>query len=183
MSEILTFTKKMFDPIHPDPALIDERDIAHALSLLCRANGHFPTFHSVAQHCLECREEAKARGLSKRLQLACLLHDGSEAYLSDVTRPVKAVMPLYLELEEPLQEAVWLKWLGTPLTQQERKIVFGIDDDLLYHEFFTHTGYAVADTVPALVTKPDFSFVEFSKVEQAFLDAFYELTDGKGEIS
>ena len=79
MSEILTFTGKMFDPLAPDPALIDIRDIAHALSFLCRANGHFKTFHSVAQHSLECFEEAKARGLSKRLQLACLLHDGSEA--------------------------------------------------------------------------------------------------------
>lgn len=176
MSVIATFTHKMFDPLQPDPALIDERDIAHALSLLCRANGHFPTFYSVCQHSIACREEAKARGLSKRIQLACLLHDGSEAYLSDVTRPVKAVMPLYLELEAPLQEAIWKKWLGEPLTDEERKTVFEIDDTLLYHEFFTHTGLAVADTVPPIVSSPSFAFVEFSKVEQAFLDAFYELT-------
>lgn len=176
MSVIATFTGKIFDPLAPEPALIDIRDIAHALSFLCRANGHFKTFHSVAQHSLECYDEAKARGLSKRLQLACLLHDGSEAYLSDVTRPVKAVMPLYLELEAPLQEAIWLKWLETPLTQEERKIVFGIDDDLLYHEFYTHTGIALADTVPQLQTGPSFAYEEFSKVEQAFLDAFYELT-------
>lgn len=177
MSRILTFTKKMFDPLAPEAELIDERDIAHALSLLCRANGHFPTFHSVAQHSLECREEAKARGLSKRLQLACLLHDGSEAYLSDVTRPVKAHMPLYLEMEAPLQEAIWNKFLGEPLTQEERDVVFGIDDALLYHEFFTHTGYAVADTVPQIETAPSFAFVPFAEVEQAFLDAFYELTE------
>lgn len=176
MSVIATFTHKMFDPLQPDPALIDERDIAHALSLLCRANGHFPTFYSVCQHSIACREEAKARGLSKRIQLACLLHDGSEAYLSDVTRPVKAVMPLYLELEAPLQEAIWKKWLGEPLTDEERKTVFEIDDTLLYHEFFTHTGLAVADTVPPIVSSPSFAFVEFSKVEQSFLDAFYELT-------
>jgi len=176
MSVIATFTHKMFDPLQPDPALIDERDIAHALSLLCRANGHFPTFYSVCQHSIACREEAKARGLSKRIQLACLLHDGSEAYLSDVTRPVKAVMPLYLELEAPLQEAIWKKWLGEPLTDEERRTVFEIDDTLLYHEFFTHTGLAVADTVPGIVSSPSFAFVEFSKVEQAFLDAFYELT-------
>ena len=176
MSEIATFTGKMFDPLAPDPALIDERDIAHALSFLCRANGHFKTFHSVAQHCLECYREARVRGLSRRLQLACLLHDGSEAYLSDVTRPVKAAMPMYLEMEAPLQEAIWRKWLGTPLTQEERKIVFGIDDDLLYHEFFTHTGIAVADTVPEILTSPIFAFEPFEQVEQAFLDAFYELT-------
>lgn len=182
MSEILTFTGKMFDPLAPDPALIDIRDIAHALSFLCRANGHFKTFHSVAQHSLECFEEAKARGLSKRLQLACLLHDGSEAYLSDVTRPVKAMMPLYLELEAPLQEAVWLKWLETPLTQEERQIVFGIDDDLLYHEFYTHTGLALTEHVPQILSKPSFAYEEFSEVEQAFLDAFYESMTERGAM-
>lgn len=176
MSCILTYSGKMFDPIHPDGALIDERDIAHALSMMCRANGHFPTFHSVGQHCLECREEAKARGLNKRLQLACLLHDGSEAYIADVTRPVKAVMPVYLEYETPLQEAIWNKWLETPLTEEERRQVFEIDDALLYHEFLTHTGYPVADKEPRIVSEPSFAFVEFAKVEQAFLDALYELT-------
>ena len=175
MSEILTFTKKMFDPIHPNPGLIDERDIAHALSMLCRANGHFPTFHSVAQHSLECWEEARARGMSERLQLACLLHDGSEAYLSDVTRPVKAVMPMYLDYEGPLQEEIWNKWLETPLTQEERRQVFAIDDALLYHEFFTHTGYALTENAPEIKTKPTFAFVPFAQVEQAFLDAFYSL--------
>jgi 5'-deoxynucleotidase YfbR-like HD superfamily hydrolase len=63
---------------------IDERDIAHALSLVCRANGHFPHFFSVAQHSINCMKEAAARGYSTRVQLGCLLHDGSEAYLSDI---------------------------------------------------------------------------------------------------
>ena len=175
MSEILTFTKKMFNPLQPDVELIDIRDIAHALSFLCRANGHFATFHSVAQHSLECQQEAKMRGLSKRLQLACLLHDASEAYISDVTRPVKAQMPLYLELEAPLQETIWNKYLGEALTEEELKIVFGIDDDMLHHEFFAHTGYRIAKEDPKLSSDPTYGFVPFEQVEQAFLDAFEEL--------
>lgn len=174
MSEILTYTGKMMDPLKPDSRLIDIRDIAHALSLLCRANGHFPTFYSVGQHSLACCEEAAARGLSKRIRLACLLHDGSEAYLSDVTRPVKAAMPLYLEFEGPLQEAIWNKWLGEPLNREERKLVFEIDDALLYHEFYTHTGMALADTAPRIESKPSFAFVEFSQVEREFLKAFQD---------
>jgi len=39
------------------------------------------------------------------------LHDASEAYLSDVTRPVKQELPQYLEIEKPLQEAIWRKYL------------------------------------------------------------------------
>jgi hypothetical protein len=111
------------------------------------------------------------------LQLACLLHDGSEAYLSDVTRPVKKEMPLYLEFETPLQEAIWNKWLEEPLTEEERKTVFGIDDALLYHEFYTHTGMRLAKTEPEILTKPSFAFVPFGEVEKAFLEAFAFLTE------
>ena len=46
----MTYSKIMFDPLQPDTALIDIQDIAHALSMLCRANGHFPIFYSVGQH-------------------------------------------------------------------------------------------------------------------------------------
>ena len=89
MSYITTYTGKHFDPIQPEPGLFDLTDISHALSLLCRGNGHMKHFYSVAQHSIACAEEAKARGYSARVQLGCLLHDASEAYLSDVTRPGK----------------------------------------------------------------------------------------------
>ena len=49
---ITTYTGKHFDPTHPDEELICIEDIAHALSLLCRGNGHVRTFFSVGQHCI-----------------------------------------------------------------------------------------------------------------------------------
>lgn len=177
MSEILTYTGKMFDPIAPEPGKIDVRDMAHALSLLCRANGHFPTFYSVAQHCIACAREAGARGWSRRVQLGCLLHDGSEAYLSDVTRPVKKVLPAYLEIEKPLQDVIWDRYLEPSLTPEELGQVFQIDDELLYHEFLTHTGMALADTAPVLASAPSFAFVDFRAVEQEYLSLFRELTE------
>ena len=61
-----------------DPEAISIRDIAHALSLICRGNGHVRNFWSVGQHCLDCAHEAQARKLSPRMILACLLHDASE---------------------------------------------------------------------------------------------------------
>lgn len=135
MSYITTFTKRHFDPINADIDDIEIADIAHALSLLCRANGHFEHFYSVAQHSLNCVKEAKARGYSERVQLGCLLHDASEAYLSDVTRPMKAQLPKYFEVEEKLQNAIFNKWINPSLTEEERKQVFEIDDTVLYHEF------------------------------------------------
>ena len=54
MSFITTYTKKYFDPLNVDESLLDIKDIAHALSLICRGNGHVQYFYSVAQHSLAC---------------------------------------------------------------------------------------------------------------------------------
>jgi len=176
MSQIRTFSGIMIDPIRPQPELICIEDIAHALSMLCRANGHFATFHSVGQHCISCAKEAKARGLSRRVQLACLLHDGSEAYLSDVTRPVKQEMPLYRQIEEPLQDMIWNKFLGSPLTKQEYDQVFQIDDDVLYHEFFAMTGMALWSPAPELKSQPSYEFLGFDHTRQEYMELFHDLT-------
>ena len=87
---ISTYTGRHFDPYHAVAADLDVRDIAHAQSLMTRANGHFPAFYSVGQHSLACAREALVRGEANQTALFCLLHDGAEAYMSDVTRPVKA---------------------------------------------------------------------------------------------
>lgn len=175
MSQIMTHSHKMFDPLQPDPTLIDIQDIAHALSMLCRANGHFKSFYSVGQHCVNCANEAIARGYSRRVQLACLLHDASEAYLSDVTRPVKQELPRYKEIEAPLQDTIWRKYLGTPLTEEENRQVFAIDDDILWHEFVNLMGAALNDNEPALASSPIYEFMGFEGCREAYLQLFYNL--------
>ena len=119
MSYITTVTGIHFYPLNPNPKDIDIEDIAHALSLICRANGHFRHFYSVAQHCIACAEEAIERGYSPEVILGCLLHDASEAYLCDVTRPVKKHIPQYLQAEEKLQEVIWKRFIGRELTDAE----------------------------------------------------------------
>lgn len=176
MSYITTYTKKWIDPVHPSPEAIEIRDIAHALSFLCRAGGHFPEFFSVAQHSILCMKEAQARGYSTRVQLGCLLHDASEAYLSDITRPVKAELPRYLEIEAPLQDMIWKKWISPELTPEEIKLIFQVDDQLLYHEFFSMTGIALLPEPPALSSNPSFHFADFSSVEQEFIQLFDDLS-------
>ena len=48
MSEyITTYTGLHFRPTEPDSDLIRIQDMAHALSLICRGNGHVQTFWSV----------------------------------------------------------------------------------------------------------------------------------------
>ena len=175
MSRIMTCSHKMFDPLAPEIDLIDIEDIAHSLSMLCRANGHFRSFYSVGLHSINCAREAMARGYSRRVQLACLLHDGSEAYLSDVTRPVKQEIPRYKEIEEPLQEVIWQKYLGQALTEEENRLVFLIDDDILENEFPALMGAKLKDTVPVLSSHPQYAFQSFLATEQEFLSLFREL--------
>ena len=169
MSYITTYLKKHFDPVNTNVADIDICDIAHALSLICRANGHFPHFYSVAQHSLNCAIEAKARGYSKRVQLGCLLHDASEAYLSDVTRPVKALLPQYLDVEEKLQNAIFDKWIVPSLTEEECKLVFEVDDAVLYHEFLAMMGERIFDSEPTMCASMSCDFEEFSLVEEKYI--------------
>lgn len=61
MCQIKTYRGIFFDPLNPNPEDIDIVDISHALSMLCRANGHSPVFYSVAQHQLQ------ERGFGKRI--------------------------------------------------------------------------------------------------------------------
>lgn len=135
MSYITTVTGKHFDPMDPGNQDFNIVDIAHALSLICRGNGHIRFFYSVAQHSIACAEEAVARGYSPEVILGCLLHDASEAYLSDVTRPVKTELPQYLIAEEKLQRAIWQHFIGRDLTADEMNQIFEIDDMMLSAEF------------------------------------------------
>ena len=175
MSYILTYKKKEFYPLEPKIEDIDIEDIAHALSLLCRANGHFNHFYSVGIHSLNCAYEAKARGYSQNVILGCLLHDGSEAYLADITRPVKKHLHRYLEIEDVLQSKIFEKWIPT-LTEEEKNQVFEIDDAILYYEFTTLFDEKIFDYEPILSSQPRFEFIEFSKIENEFIELFYKLT-------
>jgi hypothetical protein len=103
-----------FWPLDPRPADIHIADIAVALSNLCRFNGHVEELYSVAEHSVRVAEYVERQLYSdrwhhpqpKRVMLAALLHDASEAYLVDVPRPVKRQMPTYVEAERRVEACV-----------------------------------------------------------------------------
>ena len=172
MSYILTVSGKHFDPAEPDETLLDINDIAHAISLLCRANGHFSRFYSVAQHSLACAEEAEARGYGRDLVLACLLHDASETYLSDVTRPVKKDLPYYLQIEDVLQHIIWRHYIGRDLTEDEEKLIFEIDDQRLSKEFNLLMKEDLDDKWKQLQKENDCPAEAPEETEKRFLEMF-----------
>lgn len=184
MSDIITYTGIQMNPLQPKPEQIEIRDIAHALSLICRGGGHVKHFYSVAQHCLACAEEARVRGYSVRVQLGSLLHDGSEAYIADVTRPVKQQMPQYYEIEGPLQAVIWEKFMtdadGRPMPpdEEEKKLIFAIDDQMMSLDLYWLLGdQSVIISSEILSDRSDASrdFVPMEQVEQEFLQRFTEL--------
>lgn len=171
-SYITTYTRKHLDPVHPDPEGIIIEDIAHALSLLCRGNGHVTTFWSVGQHCICCAKEAAGRGFSNRIVLACLLHDASECYMSDVPRPFKQTMQEYIRQEEYLLSVIYTKFLGTDLTVEEQRQVKEIDDDLLWYDLVNLLDMTPDREKPEMHTKVECKVQPFEEVEQEYLDIF-----------
>ena len=149
MSEyITTYTGKHFNPTQPNPDLISIQDIAHALSLICSGNGHVQTFWSVGQHCICCAKEAAARGLSDRMVLACLLHDASECYMSDVPTPFKKELPEY---QAQLNE---------------------IDHAMLLYDLENLLGEVQYGEIPDLHIDLDYTVRSFTEVEDEYLMLF-----------
>lgn len=173
---ITTYSGVKFSPLNPKEEDIRIDDIAHALSLMTRANGHFPEFYSVAQHCIACCKEAIARGYSNRVALALLLHDASEAYLADITRHVKQYLEVYLQAEAKLQNMVYSMFLGELLNEQEREQIDSVDNVMLYHEFLHYTSEELSNYKGEILSTPNFKFFEFKIIEQEYKDLFYNLT-------
>ena len=102
---VQTFTGKRINPFAPRSGDICIEDIAHALSLICRFNGHTETFYSVAEHCIWV-----SKLVSRKNALAGLLHDAAEAYFADVSSPVKDVLPGIQAMEDNLLRVIMRKF-------------------------------------------------------------------------
>lgn len=90
----------------PDPATIDIRSIAAALSKVCRFGGHCPQFYSVAEHSVLAARLARSDGFPVEAVRAVLLHDAAEAYIGDLVKPLKIMLPAYREVERRLEAAI-----------------------------------------------------------------------------
>ena len=175
-NEIRTFHGINMDPFHPRLSDICIEDIAHALAMLCRANGHIGHFYSVAQHCLNCEKEAEARGMSLRTRLFSLLHDATECYISDLTRPVKRHFKLYYQVEAALAEVIYDALCRAQPTPEEFACVGLVDDCLLYYEFLELCDEKMFDEEPPRFGALDFSLRPFDAVIADYLARYHALT-------
>ena len=107
-SWILTRSGRHLDFQNPDPAEIAIKDIAVSLSRECRFSGQTRLFYSVAQHSV-----LASWIVPEAYALEALLHDATEAYLRDLPRPLKHLLPAYVRIERRLDRVIRRKF-GLP---------------------------------------------------------------------
>lgn len=172
MTWIQTYTGKQFYPLEPRLDDICIEDIAHALSMICRFNGHTKNFYSVAEHSVYvsqfCPDNLKLKGL---------LHDASEAYISDVGKPIKPELQGYSWIENQLQGAIEIKF---NVCQDPHRFVKEIDRRILADEQMQVMGphpveWSQTRNIEPLGVK--INCWSPNKAEYEFMKLFYELTN------
>lgn len=114
---ITTYTARSVNPLEINPSDVCLEDVAHHLACINRFVGAVPIPISVAQHSVYVSRVVEVfwqhRGATDAEILAAakqgLFHDGSEAYLGDVSKWVKAdpSMKFYREAEHRAQIAIY----------------------------------------------------------------------------
>jgi hypothetical protein len=126
---IITYTGERFRPL-ANEGVLDWEDIARGLANECRYAGQC-RFYSVAEHSIRIAAALEARGHAPEVCRAGLLHDAAEAYLCDIPRPIKHLLPGYKEAENALLSRI-LTTAG--LKPELPAVVHEVDNEILAAE-------------------------------------------------
>jgi hypothetical protein len=158
-----------FDFRNPQASPFTIEDIAHGLSMLCRYAGQCRIFYSVAEHCLLVSDMVPEHAF------AALMHDAAEAFVGDITRPLKQMLPQFKNVEHLVEEAIFLRF-GVPrpmpaaVKQTDLAVLAAEQEQLMPPD--TNRWAVVAGIVPAPIHVRGLAPRE---AEQAFLERFAEL--------
>lgn len=175
-----TYKGKKFYPLDPRIDEVDLEDIAHSLSLLCRYNGHVKRFYSVAEHCIHAADWLEMKGYGTEVALQGLLHDASEAYVSDVPKPIKRMLNGWERVEEKVQKTIFERFnVSWPMDEAIKEI----DLRLLYSE--ANENFELSLSEWNLNYNPkfmyadciDFLYLDPSSAESAYLETFERLNN------
>jgi hypothetical protein len=172
---IQTYTGKIIYLDNPKVSDINILDISHTLAYICRFNGCTTAFYSVAQHSV-----LTSTNVPHEHALWGLLHDASEAYLGDLTSPVKkAVGAPYLDFEEKFMNVI-CDFFG--LDHHMPSVVRMVDEKLLLTErkcFILHQipdwGYDAKPYRGRIIPWSP------AMAERYFMERLHELYQPKGE--
>jgi hypothetical protein len=125
MTWIHTHSGKALDLFDPQPSQVCVEDVAHALARICRYTGHSHHHYSVAEHSVHCSRVVSGGatlGDGRALSRQALLHDATEAYVSDLAAPIKRLCPDYQAIEQRVWLAVAEHFGISPTLRREVKL-------------------------------------------------------------
>lgn len=163
-----TLSGKKFNLLDPKADTIDISDIAHGLAFKGHFAGQTPCYFSIAQHSLLALHNLVQswREENKQLALAILLHDAAEAYIGDMIKPIKILIPYFSEIEDRIMDQVAIRFnIDRNLFRSD--VVKQCDKLAQEQEF--ETFYNGSHRYIKTYLSPDLARVEF-------LCQFYELT-------
>ena len=130
-----TFTGRLIDPRCLRPSNIDIRDIARALSHICRFGGHTKEFYSVAEHSVRVCEQVNRElgdwpvNLEKiEVLMGALLHHAHEAYPGASRNVVSRAISIRYGVRRGFMQASLIKVCSRQLRELELRDIVGIAD-------------------------------------------------------
>lgn len=153
---IMTNSGTQFHFNSPEPEAILIEDIAHALSLICRFTGHVNRFYSVAEHSVRVSWWAEER-FGKEFAREGLMHDSSEAYVTDVNGPLKRLIGYpYTILEDKAMRVIGSKFnfaaeKSDPIRQCDGGLYLAEKRDLFNKFELQHTSHLDKEIYPDYV--------------------------------
>lgn len=166
---IMLASGKWFDFLDPHGSDFDILDIANGLSKVCRYAGQCKKFYSVAEHSLIVSEQVE------NYAYEALLHDAAEAFMGDITRPLKQLVPEFKRLEANIEDAIMERFNLCP---DYRNVVKQADLRVLAAEQLQIMAAGCADWAQEAGIKPATIKVQNltpKKAKEAFLLRFYDL--------
>lgn len=127
-----------FDLADPKPDQFTLRDIAGALSKICRFGAQIDDWYSVAEHSVQCARVAMNDNEPNNTCLAVLMHDAAEAFIGDMVKPLKIMLPEYSVIESRIEKVIAEKF-GIDF-DGNKDVIRAIDHGMLMAERFALFG-------------------------------------------
>lgn len=98
---ILLHSGNYFSYEFPHQSVWTIEDIAHGLAMTCRFGGQARRYYSVAEHSVYV-----SRLVPAELAWDALMHDAAEAFICDMPKPLKELLPDYKLVEKRVEAAI-----------------------------------------------------------------------------